>query len=71
MICDVTGRGHAADERPESPWGKASKDMYPVEDRNEYAGLCVMAGKSFLMLVLASMLGPAVGIGLFVLLNAF
>jgi hypothetical protein len=45
--------------------------MYPVEDRNEYAGLCVMAGKSFLMLVLASMLGPAVGIGLFVLLNAF
>jgi hypothetical protein len=30
-----------------------------------------MVGKSFLMLVLASMLGPAVGIGLFVLLNAF
>jgi hypothetical protein len=30
-----------------------------------------MVGKSFLMLVLASMLGPAVGVGLFVLLNAF
>jgi hypothetical protein len=30
-----------------------------------------MAGKSFLVLVLASMLGPAVGVGVFVLLNAF
>jgi len=30
-----------------------------------------MVGKSFMMLVLATVLGPAVGIGLFVLLNTF
>ena len=30
---------------------------------------CVMIGKSFLMLVVATLLGPAVGVGLFVLLN--
>jgi hypothetical protein len=28
-----------------------------------------MLGKSFLMLVVATLLGPAVGVGLFVLLN--
>lgn len=33
-------------------------------------GVCrVMLGKSFLMLVVATLLGPAVGVGLFVLLN--
>jgi hypothetical protein len=30
-----------------------------------------MAGKSFVMMVVATMLGPAVGIGLFLLLNNF
>jgi hypothetical protein len=30
-----------------------------------------MAGKSFVMLVLATLLGPAVGVGLFVLLHNF
>jgi hypothetical protein len=30
-----------------------------------------MVAKSFMMLVLATLLGPAVGVGLFVLLNTF
>jgi hypothetical protein len=30
-----------------------------------------MAGKSFVMMVVATMLGPAIGVGLFLLLNNF
>ena len=45
--------------------------VMPVKDRRLRAGLRGMAGKSFFALVLASMLAPAVGVGLFVLLNAF
>lgn len=32
-------------------------------------GVMVMAGKSFILMLLATLVGPAVGIGLFVLLN--
>ncbi len=31
---------------------------------------CVMVAKSFVMMVLATLLGPAVGIGLFIIMNA-
>jgi hypothetical protein len=56
----------------EALWEGAGDNFKPAEETGgKRAGLCVMAGKSFLMLVLASMLGPAVGVGLFVLLNAF
>lgn len=34
-------------------------------------GSVMIAGKSFLMLVVASLAGPALGIGLFVLLHAY
>jgi hypothetical protein len=30
-----------------------------------------MVGKSFVMMVVATMLGPAIGVGLFLLLNNF
>jgi hypothetical protein len=30
-----------------------------------------MVGKSFVMMVVATLLGPAVGVGLFILLNNF
>jgi hypothetical protein len=30
-----------------------------------------MVGKSFLVMVVATMMGPAVGVGLFILLNNF
>lgn len=42
-----------------------------IKAGRESAGLRIMAGKSFVMLVLATMLGPAVGVGLFVLLNSY
>ena len=32
---------------------------------------CVMIAKSFVMLVLATMAGPAIGLGLFILLHNF
>jgi hypothetical protein len=35
------------------------------------AGSRIMVAKSFVMLVLATVLGPAVGVGLFVLLHTF
>jgi hypothetical protein len=38
---------------------------------HEVRGSCVMVGKSFLMMVLATMMGPALGVGLFILLNNF
>ncbi len=35
------------------------------------AGYRVMEAKSFVVVVLATLLGPAIGVGLFVLLNNF
>lgn len=35
------------------------------------AGFRVMVGKSFVMMVVATMLGPVIGVGLFLLLNNF
>ncbi len=34
-----------------------------------YVRGCVMVGKSFVMMVVATLLGPVVGVGLFVILN--
>ena len=40
-------------------------------ERRLVRGDCGMVAKSFMMLVLATLLGPAVGVGLFVLLHMF
>ena len=56
-------------------WDRKAESVYCGVRRLRKSGSCagysVMAAKSFVMMLLATLVGPAIGVGVFVLMNNF